>query len=169
VSNRQNGEHHRIPGPDMDARRLTAPLVAAGLLRRRPAAPLPAAVRDTVADARERLLRVPSAHGALELRLLLPSGAGPHPALVLAGGEAALAGALAGAGIAVVQLSADSGGELIAAVAGALTGRIDINPHEIGVAAGEVAPPASPHLAFIVQRDSPDLAGRVLARVTTPA
>lgn len=157
----------------MDARRLTAPLVAAGLLRRRPAAPPPDVVRETLAESRRRNLRIEVDDGTvIDAVLFLPAGAGPHPVVLLtADGQVAHADRLAADGVAAVPIRAGLDDAAVAAVAAALAGRIDVNPHEIGVIARacvQMRLEAMPHIAFTIDADVADLKDRVLARVTIP-
>jgi hypothetical protein len=154
--------------------RLPAPLSAAARLFGRDRAAVRGRVLDALAGTRTRPSETAVSVGALEVALCLPAGAGPHPvAVVVAEDGGAFARALAGRGVAAAALPPEVSAAALSAFVHALSGRIDINPHEIGLAivvqgSGGERVPAHPAFAFVQRGSEELLTGGILSRVTLP-
>lgn len=151
---------------------LQSPLAAAARLLGRERAAVRGRVLDALAGTRARPVETTLHAGSAEVELCLPAGAGPHPVVVVvAEGGAAFARRLAALGVAAVAVPLTCPAGALLELATLLGGRIDINPHEIGLAVPADAPvdravPAAPGFAFVERGPEAGLEDAILSRVT---
>ena len=152
--------------------RLPSPLSAAARLFGRDRAAVRGRVLDALAGTRASPSETTLAAGPTDVALFLPAGAGPHPAVVvMTDAGVPFAEDLARRGVAVVPVPLACPVAALRELAGCLAGRIDINPHEIGLVVPSDEPtggalPAAPGFAFVERGPEAGLADAILTRVT---